>query len=97
MLEDEARPSEGKIPEEWRAGLIIPVWKRKGDVHSTVCAAMTDPQDTIRDMVSLDCRSIVILVSVTVRDLLYVTVLVTRREPRGGVNVTTTADASDLF
>ena len=24
---------EGKIPEEWRMGLIVPVWKRKGDVH----------------------------------------------------------------
>ena len=22
-----------KIPEEWRTGLIVPVWKRKGDVH----------------------------------------------------------------
>ena len=25
---------EGKIPEEWRTGLIVPVWKRKGDVHN---------------------------------------------------------------
>ena len=24
---------EGKIPEEWRMGLIVPVWKRKADVH----------------------------------------------------------------
>ena len=24
---------EGKVAEEWRAGLIVPVWKRKGDVH----------------------------------------------------------------
>ena len=24
---------EGKIPEEWRTGLIVPVCKRKGDVH----------------------------------------------------------------
>ena len=23
----------GKIPEEWRNGLIVPVWKRKEDVH----------------------------------------------------------------
>ena len=23
----------GKIPEEWRTGLIVIVWKRKGDVH----------------------------------------------------------------
>ena len=24
---------EGKLPEEWRTGLIVPVWKRKGDVQ----------------------------------------------------------------
>ena len=24
---------EGEIQEEWRTGLIVPVWKRKGDVH----------------------------------------------------------------
>ena len=24
---------EWKIPEDWRTGLIGPVWKRKGDVH----------------------------------------------------------------
>ena len=24
---------EGKIPEEWRTGFVVPVWKRKGDVH----------------------------------------------------------------
>ena len=24
---------EGKIPVEWRTGLIIPIWKMKGDVH----------------------------------------------------------------
>ena len=24
---------EGKIPEEWRTRLIVPVWKKKGDVH----------------------------------------------------------------
>ena len=24
---------EGKIPKEWRMGLIVPIWKRKGDVH----------------------------------------------------------------
>ena len=24
---------EGKIPEEWWTGLIVPVWKRKGNVH----------------------------------------------------------------
>ena len=24
---------EGKIPEEWRTGLVAPIWKRKGDVH----------------------------------------------------------------
>ncbi len=24
---------EGRIPEEWRMGLIVPIWKRKGDVH----------------------------------------------------------------
>ena len=24
---------EGMIPEEWRIGLIMPIWKRKGDVH----------------------------------------------------------------
>ena len=24
---------EGTIPEEWWTGLIVPVWKRKGDVH----------------------------------------------------------------
>ena len=23
----------GKFPEEWRTGLIVPLWKRKGDVH----------------------------------------------------------------
>ena len=24
---------EGKIPDEWRTGLIFPVWKRKGNIH----------------------------------------------------------------
>ena len=24
---------EGNISEEWRTGLIVPVWKGKGDVH----------------------------------------------------------------
>ena len=24
---------EEMIPEEWRPGLVVPVWKRKGDVH----------------------------------------------------------------
>ena len=24
---------EGRIPKEWRKSLIVPIWKRKGDVH----------------------------------------------------------------
>ena len=24
---------EGRIPKECRMGLIVPIWKRKGDVH----------------------------------------------------------------
>ena len=24
---------EGRIPKEWTMGLIVPIWKRKGDVH----------------------------------------------------------------
>ena len=24
---------EGRIPKEWMMGLIVPIWKRKGDVH----------------------------------------------------------------
>ena len=24
---------EGRIPKEWRMGLIVPIWKRKGGVH----------------------------------------------------------------
>ena len=24
---------EGRIPKEWRMSLIVPIWKRKGDVH----------------------------------------------------------------
>ena len=24
---------EGRIPKEWRMGLIVPIWKRKGVVH----------------------------------------------------------------
>ena len=24
---------QGKVPEEWRTGLIVPIWKRKGDVQ----------------------------------------------------------------
>ena len=24
---------EGRIPKEWRMGLIVPIWKRKVDVH----------------------------------------------------------------
>ena len=24
---------EGRIPKEWRMGLIVPISKRKGDVH----------------------------------------------------------------
>ena len=26
---------QGKVPEEWRTGLIVPIWKRKGDVQDT--------------------------------------------------------------
>ena len=26
---------EGRIPKEWRMGLIVPIWKRKGGVHDT--------------------------------------------------------------
>ena len=25
--------SEGSIPEDWRTGLIVPIWKGKGDVQ----------------------------------------------------------------
>ena len=25
---------EGRIPKEWRVGLIVPIWKRRGDVHN---------------------------------------------------------------
>ena len=25
---------EGRIPKEWRMGLIVPIWKRTGDVHN---------------------------------------------------------------
>ena len=25
--------TEGKIPVEWRGGLVIPIWKMKGDIH----------------------------------------------------------------
>ena len=25
---------EGRIPKEWTMGLIVPVWKRTGDVHN---------------------------------------------------------------
>ena len=24
---------EGRVPNEWRMGLIVPIWKRKWDVH----------------------------------------------------------------
>ena len=24
---------QGNVPEEWQAGLIFPIWKRKGDVQ----------------------------------------------------------------
>ena len=24
---------EERIPKEWRMGLIVPIWKRKGDMH----------------------------------------------------------------
>ena len=24
---------QGKVPEEWQTGLIVPIWKRKGDVQ----------------------------------------------------------------
>ena len=24
---------EGRIPKEWRMGLIVPIWKNTGDVH----------------------------------------------------------------
>ena len=27
---------EGRIPKEWRVGLIVPIWKRKGDVNDPV-------------------------------------------------------------
>ena len=27
------RMQEGRIPKESRMGLIVPIWKRKGDVH----------------------------------------------------------------
>ena len=26
---------EGRIPKEWMMGLIVSIWKRKGDVHDT--------------------------------------------------------------
>ena len=26
---------QGKVPEEWRSGLIVPIWKRKGDVQDS--------------------------------------------------------------
>ena len=26
---------EGRVPKEWRLGLIVPIWKRKGDVHGS--------------------------------------------------------------
>ena len=26
---------QGKVPEEWRRGLIVPIWKRKGDVQES--------------------------------------------------------------
>ena len=25
---------EGRIPKEWGMGLIVPIWKRTGDVHN---------------------------------------------------------------
>ena len=25
---------EGRIPKEWLMGLIVPIWKRTGDVHN---------------------------------------------------------------
>ena len=25
---------EGRMPKEWRMGLIAPIWKRTGDVHN---------------------------------------------------------------
>ena len=25
---------EGRIPKEWRMGLIVPIWKKTGDVHN---------------------------------------------------------------
>ena len=25
---------EGRITKEWRMGLIVPIWKRTGDVHN---------------------------------------------------------------
>ncbi len=25
---------EGRIPKEWRMGLIVPIWKRRGGVHN---------------------------------------------------------------
>ena len=28
---------EGGIPKEWRMGLIVPIWKRKGDVPRVEC------------------------------------------------------------
>ena len=27
---------EGRIPKEWRMGLMVPIWKRTGDVHDPV-------------------------------------------------------------
>ena len=27
---------EGRIPKEWRMGLIVPLWKKKGGVHDPV-------------------------------------------------------------
>ena len=50
---------EGRIPIEWRMGLIVPIWKRKGDVHDPgKCRGPHTTQsstETVRERV-LDAR-----------------------------------------
>ena len=47
---------EGRVPKAWRMGLIVPIWKRKGDVHEVLKLLARVSDARIRRRVEGDFR-----------------------------------------